>query len=160
MLRGTIQANCRQKIKEINHKVSIKILAHTFGVAENKVEAWVEQEHAMKKIFRIATDSIYLQDVTNTLKLYAMQDTLLFPLLKKDRYLVRKQKFENIVIYSNHHISNVYFDYCCHPKRGDDIVGFQKSSDGRNREVRGSSGQVLRTHDGVPSGNCETTYQD
>lgn len=127
--KSTIQANCRQKIKEINHKVSIKILAHTFGVAENKVEAWVEQEHAMKKIFRIATDSIYLQDVTNTLKLYAMQDTLLFPLLKKDRYLVRKQKFENIVIYSNHHISNVYFDYCCHPKRGDDIVGFQKGND-------------------------------
>lgn len=127
--KSTIQANCRQKIKEINHKVAIKILSHAFGVAENKVEAWVEQEHATKKIFKIATDSIYLQDVSNTLKLYAMQDTLLFPLLKKDRYHIKKQKFENIVIYSNHHIANVYFDYCCHPKRGDDIVGFKKGND-------------------------------
>ena len=127
--KSTIQANCRQKIKEVNHKVAIKVLAYAFGVAESKVEGWVEQEHAMKKIFKIATDSIYLQDVVNTLKLYAMQDTLLFPLLKKDRYHIKKQKFENIVIYSNHHISNVYFDYCCHPKRGDDIVGFKKGND-------------------------------
>lgn len=127
--KSTIQSNCRQKIREINHKVAIKILSNVFGVTESKVEAWVEQEHAMKKIFKIATDSIYLQDVANTLKLYALQDTLLFPLLKKDRYHIRKQKFENIVIYSNHHISNVYFDYCCHPKRGDDIVGFKKGND-------------------------------
>ena len=42
---------------------------------------------------------------------------------------LKKQKFENIVIYSNYHISNVYFDYCCHPKRGDDIVGFKKGTD-------------------------------
>ncbi|DAB35659.1 MULTISPECIES: bifunctional (p)ppGpp synthetase/guanosine-3',5'-bis(diphosphate) 3'-pyrophosphohydrolase [Sulfurospirillum] len=127
--KSTIQANCRQKIKEINHKAAIKILSNVFGVTENKVEAWVEQEHATKKIFKIATDSIFLQDVANTLKLYALQDTLLFPLLKKDRYHIRKQKFENIVIYSNHHISNVYFDYCCHPKRGDDILGFKRGND-------------------------------
>ena len=127
--KSTIQANCRQKIKEINHKAAIKILSNVFGVTENKVEAWVEQEHATKKIFKIATDSIFLQDIANTLKLYALQDTLLFPLLKKDRYHIRKQKFENIVIYSNHHISNVYFDYCCHPKRGDDILGFKRGND-------------------------------
>ncbi|WP_442765696.1 RelA/SpoT family protein [Sulfurospirillum cavolei] len=127
--KSTIQANCRQKIKEINHKAAIKILSNVFGVTENKVEAWAEQEHATKKIFKIASDSIFLQDVANTLKLYALQDTLLFPLLKKDRYHIRKQKFENIVIYSNHHISNVYFDYCCHPKRGDDILGFKRGND-------------------------------
>lgn len=127
--KTTIQFHCRQKIKEINHKVALKILSHVFSVAQTKVESWVEQEHALKKIFKVATDSIYLQDIANTLKLYALQDTLLFPLLKKDRYRIKKQKFENIVIYSNHNVSNVYFDYCCHPKRGDDIVGFKKGND-------------------------------
>lgn len=127
--KSTIQANCRQKIKEINHKTAIKILAHTFGVNEFKVMTWLDQEALTKKIFKIATDSVYLQDVVNGLKANALQETLLFPLLKKDRYHIKKQKFENIVIYSNHHISNVYFDYCCHPKRGDDIVGFRKGND-------------------------------
>ena len=127
--KGTIQSNCRQKIKEINHRVAIKILAHVFGVNEAKIAIWVEQELLSKKIFKIAVDSVYLQDIVNGLKTNALQETLLFPLLKKDRYHIKKQKFENIVIYSNHNISNVYFDYCCHPKRGDDIVGFRKGND-------------------------------
>jgi GTP diphosphokinase len=48
-----------------------------------------------------------------------------FMLALGDKYQVKKQKFENIVIYSNHKISNVEFDYCCNPKRGDSIVGFR-----------------------------------
>ena len=127
--KSTIQFNCRQKIKEINHKVAIKILAHVFNVTEAKVLVWLENEALTKKIFRIATDSIYLQEIVTGLKSNALQEMLLFPLLKKDRYHIKKQKFENIVIYSNHNISNVYFDYCCHPKRGDDIVAFRKSND-------------------------------
>lgn len=81
--KSTIQFNCRQKIKEINHKTAIKILAHVFGVNEAKVITWVEQELLSKKIFKIATDSVYLQDVVNTLKPLAAQETLLFPLLKR-----------------------------------------------------------------------------
>lgn len=127
--KSTIQSNCRQKIKDINHKSALKILSYVFGTSENKILVWLEKENITKKIFRATVDSIYLQDVANTLKEHASHDMLLFPLLKKDRYAIKKQKFENIVIYSNHHISNVYFDYCCHPKRGDDIVGFKKGND-------------------------------
>lgn len=127
--KSTIQSNCRQKIKDINHKVAIKILAHVFSLSEPKILEWLESDALTKKIYKAAIDSIYLQDVVNGLKGHAMHDTLLFPLLKKDRYGIKKQKFENIVIYSNYHISNVYFDYCCHPKRGDDIVGFKKGTD-------------------------------
>ncbi|MBV5279274.1 MAG: bifunctional (p)ppGpp synthetase/guanosine-3',5'-bis(diphosphate) 3'-pyrophosphohydrolase [Campylobacteraceae bacterium] len=127
--KSTIQSNCRQKIKDINHKAAIKILSYVFGTSENKILIWLEKENITKKIFRATIDSIYLQDVANMLKEHASHDMLLFPLLKKDRYAIKKQKFENIVIYANHHISNVYFDYCCHPKRGDDIVGFKKGND-------------------------------
>lgn len=127
--KSTIQSNCRQKIKDINHKVAIKILAHVFSLSEPKILEWLESDALMKKIYKVTIDSIYLQDVVNGLKGHALHDTLLFPLLKKDRYGIKKQKFDNIVIYSNYHISNVYFDYCCHPKRGDDIVGFKKGTD-------------------------------
>jgi len=127
--KSTIQFNCRQKIKEINHKVSIKILSHVFSVSEYRINTWLETEALSKKVYKIATDSIYLQEVVNLLKTHAMEEGLLFPLLKKDRYPIKKQKFENIVIYSNHNITHAYFDYCCHPKRGDDIVGFRKGND-------------------------------
>jgi len=127
--KGTIQFNCRQKIKELNHQTALKILAYTFGVHEDKIAIWSETEGLSKKIFRIATDSVYLQEVVTLLKPHALHEVMLFPLLKKDRYHIKKQKFENIVVYSNHNFSNVYFDYCCHPKRGDDIIGFRKGND-------------------------------
>ena len=126
--KSTIQSNCRQKIKDINHKTAVKILAHVFGLNEPKILEWLETDALTKKIYKITIDSIYLQDVVNGLKGHTRHDSMLFPLLKKDRYGIKKQKFENIVIYSNYHISNVYFDYCCHPKRGDDIVGFKKGT--------------------------------
>ena len=127
--KGTIQFNCRQKIKELNHQTALKILAYTFGAHEDKIATWSETEGLSKKIFKIATDSVYLQEVVTLLKPHALHEVMLFPLLKKDRYHIKKQKFENIVVYSNHNFNNVYFDYCCHPKRGDDIIGFRKSND-------------------------------
>ncbi|MDD3324109.1 MAG: RelA/SpoT family protein [Sulfurospirillaceae bacterium] len=127
--KNAIQLNCRQKIKEINNKAAIEILVSIFNARETKIMDWLERENLVKKVFKISTDSIFLQDVVNALRKYPESDRLLFPLLKIDKYKIKKQKFQNIVIYSNHNISNVSFDYCCHPKRGDDIVGFKKGNE-------------------------------
>ncbi len=127
--RNTIRVNCRQKIRDINHKTAINILMHTFNTKEEKILAWLDKENLTKKVSNIATDSEYFKDVVNALKKYSNTEKLIFPLLKIGRYKIKKQKFENIVIYSNQNISNVYFDFCCHPKRGDDIFGFKKGND-------------------------------
>jgi GTP pyrophosphokinase len=127
--RNTIRTNCRQKIKEINHKIALCLLMNTFNTKEKKILNWLEKENLAKKVFKIAIDSIYFKDVVNALKKNIKSDRLIFPLLKIDRYKIKKQKFENIVVYSNQHVSNVYFDFCCHPKRDDSILGFKKGSD-------------------------------
>ena len=127
--RNAIKQNCRQKIKDINQRVAIDILVSIFNVRERKLLHWLDSENLSKKIYKAATDSIYLQDVVNALKKYPKSDKLLFPLLKIDRYKIKKLKFDNIVIYSNQKIDNVEFDYCCHPKRGDDIIGFRKGNE-------------------------------
>lgn len=127
--KNAIRINCAQKIREINHKIAINILMHIFNIGEKKILQWLEKENLTKKISKIAIDSIYLLDIVNVLKKHSNTDKLIFPLLKIDRYKVKKQKFENIVVYSNQNISNVFFDYCCHPKRGDDIIGFKKGND-------------------------------
>ncbi|PIE74001.1 MAG: hypothetical protein CSA19_01710, partial [Deltaproteobacteria bacterium] len=79
-----------------------------------------------KKISRSTNDVFYLKDIVNALKKYPKSDKVLFPLLKIDRYRLRRQKFENIVVFSNQKIDSVEFDYCCHPRREDDIVGIKK----------------------------------
>lgn len=127
--RNAIANSCRQKMKEINQRVAIDILVAVFNTRDSKVKRWLKKENLLDKVFKIATDSVYFKDVVNALKKYPKSDRIFFPLLKIDRYFIKKQKFENIVIYSNQNISNVLFDYCCHPKRGDDIIGFKKGND-------------------------------
>ena len=126
---NAIRTSCRQKIRDINQKIAINILTNTFKSKNANIPLWLEKENLTKKIFKIATDSVYFKDVVNALKKYPKADKLIFPLLNFDRYKIKKQKFENIVVYSNQNISNVYFDFCCHPKRGDDIMGFKKGND-------------------------------
>ena len=94
------------------------------SVSKDRILEWIESENLGKKVFRAATDSEYLQEVANMLKKYIRKERP-FMISLGDKYQIKKQKFENIVIYSNHKISNVEFDYCCNPKRGDSIVGFK-----------------------------------
>ncbi len=126
--RNAIASHCKAKIKEIDNKVAIDLLVSVFNVREKKIKVWLEKENLQEKVYKIATDSVYFKDVVNALKKYPRSDKLIFPLLKIDRYNIKKQKFENIVIYSNQNVSNVLFDYCCHPKRGDAILGFKKGN--------------------------------
>ncbi|MDR1284869.1 MAG: RelA/SpoT family protein [Campylobacteraceae bacterium] len=126
--RTAIMQACRQKTRELNHKVAIEILLGIFNIKESKLLMWLKKEKLDKKIDKAATDSIYLQDVVNALKKYPIGEKILIPLLNRNRYKVKKQKFENIVIYSNQTVNSVMFNYCCHPKRGDDIIGFVKKS--------------------------------
>ena len=122
--RATIRSYCKQKIRDINNMVALEILSGIFGVPSETISQWVDSENLTKKIFKAAFDSVYLQDIVNALKKYVKKDRP-FAIALTDKYNVKKQKFENIVIYSNHKINSVEFDYCCNPKRGDDIVGFR-----------------------------------
>lgn len=126
--RNAIATNCRQKMKDINNRVAIDLLISVFNTRESKIATWLSKENLTDKVFKIAIDSVFFQNVVNALKKYLHSEKSIFPLWKTEKFKIKKQKFENIVIYSNQNISNVLFDYCCHPKRGDEIIGFKRGS--------------------------------
>ena len=122
--RVTIRNYCRQKLREINEKVARKIISAIFSRPADVIESWILSENLSKKIFKVSTDSAFLQDVVNALKKYGKDKILGIGGLGK-KYEIKKQKCDNIVIYSNYKITSAEFDYCCNPKRGDDIMGFR-----------------------------------
>ena len=122
--RVTIRNYCRQKLREINEKVARKIISAIFSRPADVIESWILSENLSKKIFKVSTDSAFLQDMVNALKKYGKDKILGIGGLGK-KYEIKKQKCDNIVIYSNYKITSAEFDYCCNPKRGDDIMGFR-----------------------------------
>lgn len=122
--RATIKAFCKQKIRDINFEVAIKILCAIFTTSKESILSWLEKENLNKKISKAAYDSVFLKDVVNALKKYPLKEKF-FNMKFRSKYEIEKQKFDNIVVYSNFKIDEVEFDYCCNPKRGDDIIGFR-----------------------------------
>ncbi|MRJ02993.1 MAG: bifunctional (p)ppGpp synthetase/guanosine-3',5'-bis(diphosphate) 3'-pyrophosphohydrolase [Epsilonproteobacteria bacterium] len=111
---------CRQKYKEINGRAAINILSSELGVEAEKVEEWL-QEHCIKgNRHRIATELNYLQDVKKRMEATLKREG------SGKKVKLRERELENFIFYTGHQIEEVEFDYCCHPKRGDEIVAFRE----------------------------------
>mgnify|MGYP002519061741 CR=1 FL=1 len=123
--KAAIREFCKQKIREVNLQASINILASVFSQSESTINEWIEKEHLERKVGQICTNSVFFKEVVNMLKKYAKK----FYLFDRyfDKYEIKEQKFDNITTYSNHKIANMDFDFCCHPKRGDEILAFVES---------------------------------
>ncbi len=110
---------CRQKEIEINKKLAIAILKTIFDLDELKIKALIKANKLCDKITKIVDDENFLKEVvkviTNTIK----KKKLIY--LKKTN--LKEYKFGNLLILSNKPINEIKFNYCCHPKVGDKILG-------------------------------------
>ena len=110
---------CKQKEKEINKKLAIAILATIFDLNEREIRALIKINKLCEKVSNIVYDENFLKKVVNILN----------QTLKKKKFLyikntkLKEYKFSNFLILSNKPINEIRFNYCCHPKIGDKIIG-------------------------------------
>lgn len=122
--KAAIREFCKQKMREVNLQASISILANVFHQSESVIKEWIEREHLGRRIYQVCISSAYFKEVVNMLKKYTKKVSILNLNKYFDKYEIKEQRFENIIAYSNHKIANIDFDFCCHPKRGDEILAF------------------------------------
>lgn len=120
--KASIREFCKQKMREINLHTAFNMLRFVFSVEKERIEEWIEKENLGRRIRQIVSDSTYFKDIVKGLKKYAKKSYWF------DKYELKEQKIGNFTLYSNHKITNVDFNYCCHPKRGDLVVAFIESS--------------------------------
>ena len=112
---------CNQRIKEIQIDIAFNILKTIFEIDNLKLQLLLE-ENKLFNIYKIVDDSNMLIDVINKIK-KSIEAKEKFKHIFKS-YKLRSYKFENIRILSNKNINEMEFSFCCHPKMGDEIVGF------------------------------------
>ena len=110
---------CKQKEKEINKKLAIAILKTIFDMDERKIKALIKVNKLCNQIEKIVDDEKILKEIVSTLtKTIKKRNILFFKNTKLKEY-----NFNNIKVLSNKPINDIRFNYCCHPKFGDKILG-------------------------------------
>lgn len=126
--KNQIHLHCQHKIKDLDKQVSLNILATIFDKPRQEIDTWIDSVHLETSIHKAAKDSNYLREIKNRLKnSYRTQASILHKIKIKILKL-RQMQFDNLLIYSNYNIGEVSFDYCCHPKRGDQVVAFKEGN--------------------------------
>jgi RelA/SpoT family (p)ppGpp synthetase len=122
-----IKAVCNQRLREVNRRVVYLILATIFNTTRDDIKETLKKLDLYSNI-HMATNSLdRLKDKILKIAAYKkIKHVRFWELLKRGYKKPIKKDFEYFTFYTNKNIESVEFDYCCHPKLGDEIVAFHQ----------------------------------
>ena len=119
---------CNARLKEINAQAGKNILATVMNLNFSRVKEWLSSQECQGSE-NLALDIDKLREIINRYIHEIAKNSRFKRFLSKNRFKLKHYTLNNIEIYAATHISKVVFDYCCHPKFGDEIVGFLEKND-------------------------------
>jgi len=122
-----MRLNCNNRIKEINIKSSINIVATAMSLNKSRVEEWFDTNHYYTR-FTIAYD---IESFRNVIYMYTQdisKNNRFKGFLSRHRFKLKSKIVSGLEVFSVSNITDVVFDYCCHPKAGDEIMAFLEKS--------------------------------
>lgn len=125
--KTNMRLNCNSRIKDVNTKTSVNILATSMNLNTSRIEDWFNR-HNCENIYKISDDIEHYRMVINKYIQDISQNSRFRAFLSRHRFKLKSYKFSTIEIFSVNSVSDVVFDYCCHPKSGDEILAFFENS--------------------------------
>ena len=121
--KTNIKYNCNARVREIDVKSSINIVATAMNLSSLSVEEWFDKNNCDKRA-SVTTDIEHLRDVMHKLMNEISQNSRFKGFLSRHRFKLKLYSIRGLEIFSTSSVSDVVFDYCCHPKNGDEVMAF------------------------------------
>ncbi len=145
--KTNIRLNCNARIKDINMKSSVNIVATAMGLNHARVEEWLDANQC-EHLHRIAYDIDRLRDIISKYTAEIGNNSRFKGFLTRNKFKLKSYTISGLKIYSVSSVSNVVFDYCCHPKSGDEIMGFlEKGRVHVHHKMCANAGKKLDLHE-------------
>jgi GTP pyrophosphokinase len=125
--KTNMKHNCNSRIKDIDTKASINIVATTMNLNYSRVIEWLKSSN-YEKIATISTDIEHFREVIYKYILEISKTNRFKSFLSRHRFKLKRYSYRGLEVYSASSVSDVVFDYCCHPKNGDEIIAFLEKS--------------------------------
>ncbi len=124
-----IRSMCRARLKESDTLSAYNILSTFFNQKSEKIEEFTTALGLKDSIYKLPTQLDYSKDVIRKMAEYTgAKEVRFWELLKKGYKKPYTKELDHFRFFTNKPLDGVEFDYCCHPKVGDQIVAFYKDS--------------------------------
>ncbi len=116
---------CKQRLNHINTLSGVNILSTVLQLNQSRITEWLESKKLMDSVCKVPSDHDYLKYLVKSYLEEIQKNSRFEGFLKRNRFKLKKYTFGSIEVSSNKSISEMAFDYCCHPKMGDEIIAFK-----------------------------------
>ena len=124
-----IKSRCKQRLREVNEYTAYNILATIFNKTPQEIIEISKEAGISNNIFMAADNIDVLIEKIGKISKYAkIYEVRVWELLKRGYKKPSIKEIDLFKFYTNKPIDHVEFDYCCHPKAGDDIISLYKNS--------------------------------
>ncbi len=118
-----IKSLCKHRLKEVNSKVAISILATIFNTTIKEMQVIVNEVLEENNIHKIVTNLDTLKEkISKIAKYKKLKEVRFWELMKRGYKKPFIKDVDYFRFYTNKNFEGVEFDYCCHPKLGDEVV--------------------------------------
>ncbi len=124
-----IKSLCRQHIKEIDKKVSISILATIFDSSKEEIYKVLQENKIGNNIYKVVHNIDTLKEkISKIAKHKQLKEVRFWELMKRGYKKPRIKDLHYFRFFTNKNLEHVEFDYCCHPKLGDEVVAIYRDN--------------------------------
>ncbi len=124
-----IRSQCRHWLRQVDETSGYNILATIFKRQPSAIRKILERSEADQAIHRVPQRLDTLKEKASRISGAADIKVVRFwELLKKGYKRPSERLIDHFTFYTNATLNGVEFDYCCHPKIGDEIVAFYKDN--------------------------------
>ena len=124
-----IRSACRARIKESDTLSAYNILGTLFTQESTAMKELIHSMGHEDTVYKLPVQLDYYKETIHQVADYmGAKEVRFWELLKKGYKKPNIKELEHFKFFTNKALDGVEFDYCCHPKVGDQIVAFYKGS--------------------------------
>jgi len=118
-----MRLNCNARIREINTNAAIRIVSTVMNLNSARIAEWFSK-NSCEHTANIAYDLEHLKNVLHRYISEISKNNRFTGFVSRHRFKLKRTEIAGLEIYSSSSVNDVVFDYCCHPKTGDQVLGF------------------------------------
>ena len=123
--KSNMRLICNQRLREINTLCGVNIVSTILQLNQARIEEWLSKNKLMDSVCRVTNDPEYLNVLLKSYLEKVEENSRFQGFLKRNKFKLKEYSFGALKISSNSSISDMVFDYCCHPKVSDEIIAFK-----------------------------------